>query len=182
MIKLYKEKDDWKNATNYLKIYFKVNNKKDNRRLGLYRIQESRILDKNKDYKDSRKLLEQAFDLDNQLFICYYFLGNSFAKESNQVYDNAVEIEKNIEGSLEKDEQSQKLKLEAENILSKAIPMWSYFIENMPDYSWMILPTLKDALQALNRYDDIEKILIQSNKSNSNVDFLFHLADFYANE
>ena len=59
--------------------------------------------------------------------------------------------------------------------------MWSHFIENMPDYSWMILPTLKDALQALNRYDEIEKILLKSTKG-KNVDILSHLADFYANK
>ena len=53
------------------------------------------------------------------------------------------------------------MKLEAENILSKAITMWGHFIESMPEYSWLILHTLKDALQALHRYDDIEKFLIQ---------------------
>ena len=61
--------------------------------------------------------------------------------------------------------------------------MWSHFIENMPNYSWMILPTLKDALQALHRYDDIEKLLIQTeNKNQNNLDIVSHLADFYANK
>jgi len=60
--------------------------------------------------------------------------------------------------------------------------MWVHFIENMPDYSWLILPTLKDALQALGRYDDIEKFLIQiKNKNSNNIDIISHLADFYAN-
>ena len=48
--------------------------------------------------------------------------------------------------------------------MSKSIPIWSHFIENMPEYSWMILPTLKDALQALHRYDDIEKMLLNSDE------------------
>ena len=88
-----------------------------------------------------------------------------------------------MNGSLKKNDQSQKLKVEAEDMLGKAIPMWGYFIENMPDYSWMILPTLKDALQALHRYDDIEKLLITANKKNKkNVDILSHLADYYANK
>ena len=61
--------------------------------------------------------------------------------------------------------------------------MWGHFIENMPEYSWMILPTLKDALQALHRYDDIEKMLINTkNKNQNNIDVLSHLADFYANK
>mgnify|MGYP001459208881 CR=1 FL=1 len=60
--------------------------------------------------------------------------------------------------------------------------MWGHFIENMPEYSWMILPTLKDALQALHRYDDIEKLLIQAEKNENNLDIMSHLADFYANK
>ena len=55
------------------------------------------------------------------------------------------------------------------NILAKAITMWGHFIENMPEYSWMILPTLKDALQALHRYDDIEKLLIQTENKNNTI-------------
>ena len=110
-------------------------------------------------------------------------LGNSFANESNAIYDSAIKIDDNSNGSLDDNNQSQKLKLEAESTLSKAIPMWGHFIENMPDYSWLILPTLKDALQALHRYDDIEKMLINTkNKNENNIDILSHLADFYANK
>ena len=50
----------------------------------------------NKDFKISRELLEDAFDLDSSLFICYYFLGNSFANESNEIYDSAINIEQDI--------------------------------------------------------------------------------------
>ena len=82
--------------------------------------------------------------LNLNLHICYYFLGNTFAQESNQVYDEAVAIGKDSNGSLEKADQSQKNIVNAEDILTKAIPMWSHFIENMPDYSWMILPVLKE--------------------------------------
>ena len=105
-------------------------------------------------------------NLNSDLNICYYFMGNAFADESNSIYDSAIELENEVEGSLEKNEQSQKLKVDAENILAKAITMWGHFIENMPEYSWMILPTLKDALQALHRYDDIEKMLINTKNKN----------------
>ena len=41
----------------------------------------------------------------------------------------------------------------------------------------------KRCLQALHRYDDIEKLLIQTeNKNNNNIDIASHLADFYANK
>tara|TARA_B100000029_G_scaffold256075_1_gene252837 strand:- start:811 stop:2028 length:1218 start_codon:yes stop_codon:yes gene_type:complete len=182
LINLFKQKNDWKNATNYLKIYLKTHNQNDDDKIALYKIQEGRILDLNKDFELSRKLFEESLDLNNNLFICYFFIGNSYASESNEVYNDAITIEENLDGSLEKNEQSQKLKLDAENLLTKSIPMWSHFIENMPEYSWMILPTLKDALQALNRYDDIEDILIRANDKKNNVDLLSHLADFYANK
>ena len=182
LIELHKLKNDWENATKFLKIFFKSKNNINNRRLALYKIQEGRVLFKNKNFKESRKLFEESLELSNDLNICYYFIGNSFANESNVIYDSAVELENNSEGSLDKDDQSQKLKLEAEKTLAQAIPMWGHFIENMPEYSWMILPTLQDALQALHRYDDIEKMLIETkNKNQNNIDILSHLADFYAN-
>ena len=183
LIKLYKEIDDWANATEYLKILLEMNNNMNYAKLALYKVQEGRVLLKNNDFNLSREAFEEALNLNSDLNICYYFMGNAFADESNSIYDSAIELENEVEGSLEKNEQSQKLKVDAENILAKAITMWGHFIENMPEYSWMILPTLKDALQALHRYDDIEKLLIQTeNKNQNNIDIVSHLADFYANK
>ena len=164
-------------------MLFEINNHQNDTKLALYKIQQGRILLKNNEFNSSREKLEDAFSIDNNLSICYYFIGNTFADESNAIYDQAIKLDNQIEGSLEKNEQSQKLKVDAEHILAKAITMWGHFIENMPDYSWMILPTLKDALQALHRYDDIEKLLIQTgDKNQDNLDIVSHLADFYANK
>ena len=117
------------------------------------------------------------------MFISYYFLGNTYKEESNFIFNKSIEVKEDNSGSLENNEKSEKLKEKAEKILSKAILMWVHFIENMPEYSWLILPTMKDALQALNRYDDIEKILMQiKNKNSHNLDIISHLADFYANK
>ena len=160
-----------------------MKNKVDYTKLALYKIQEGRTLLKNNDFNQSREAFEEALNVNEDLNICYYFMGNAFADESNSIYDSAVQLENEVEVILEKNEQSQKLKVDAENILAKAITMWGHFIENMPEYSWMILPTLKDALQALHRYDDIEKLLIQTeNKNQNNLDIVSHLADFYANK
>ena len=156
LIKLYKQIDDWANATEYLKILFEMNNNMNYAKLALYKVQEGRVLLKNNDFNLSREAFEEALNLNSDLNICYYFMGNAFADESNSIYDSAIELENEVEGSLEKNEQSQKLKVDAENILAKAITMWGHFIENMPEYSWLILSTLKDALQALNKYNDID--------------------------
>ncbi len=184
LIKLYKECNDWENATEYLKTLFKIKNITDNERLALYKIQIGRIHLKNEEFVLARNLFEESMELASHLYVGYLFIGNSFAEESNIIYDNSIELDDELNGSLEKSEESKKMKLEAENILSKAITMWGHFIESMPEYSWLILPTLKDALQALHRYDDIEKFLIQADNNNkkNNVDILSHLADFYANK
>ena len=183
LIKLYKSINDWSNATEFLKMLFEINNNINHTKLALYKVQEGRVLLKNNDFNLSREAFEEALNLNSDLNICYYFIGNAFADESNYIYDSAIALDKEADNSLEKNEQSQKIKVDAENILAKAITMWGHFIENMPEYSWMILPTLKDALQALHRYDDIEKLLIQTeNKNNNNIDIVSHLADFYANK
>ncbi len=183
LIRMYKDINDWTNATEYLKMLFEMNKNTNYTKLALYKIQEGRILLKNNDFNSSRDAFEEALNLNSELNVSYYFIGNAFADESNYIYDSALVLDNESDISLEKNEQSQKLKVDAENILAKAITMWGHFIENMPEYSWMILPTLKDALQALHRYDDIEKLLIQTkNKNDNSLDIVYHLADFYANK
>ncbi len=182
LIQLYKKSNDWDNAIKYLKDYFSIIGKYDNNKLALYKIQLARFSILNNDFESARSLLERALDLDNELFIVYYFLGNTFAAESNFIFNKSISKD-NDNNSLSIENDKNTNRLEAEKILTKAIPMWVHFIENMPQYSWMILPTLKDALQALNRYEDIEKYLIQINmKKTNDVDILSHLADFYANK
>ena len=182
LIRLYKKSNDWDNAIKYLKDYFSIIGKYDNNKLALYKIQRARYSILDEDFESSRMLLEKALDLDNDLFIIYYFLGNTFAAESNFIFNKSINQENN-HNSLSIENEKNTNYLEAEKVLTKAIPMWIHFIENMPQYSWMILPTLQDALQALNRYEDIEKYLIQINmKKTNDVDILSHLADFYANK
>jgi len=184
VIKLYKQLNDWPNAIKYLKLLFEIRGKKDNKKLALYKIQEGRILVENSLFEKARDSFEKALEIDSNLYVAYYFIGNSYATESNEVYEKGISIDtQNIDNSLSMEEESQQYKIEAEKILKNAIPLWVDFIEHMPEYSWMILPTLKDALQALDEYEKIEKYLIQVNRSNpNNVDILSHLADFYANK
>jgi len=184
LIKLYRNNDNWSNAIECLKLIFKLRNKVDNHLLALYKVQKGRsILNKNK-FDKSREIFEKALDIDSNLYITYFFIGNTYKDESNYMYNKFIKLKEGDDpDTLEKEEKLQKYKANAENLLNKAIPMWIHFIENMPAYSWLILSTLKDALQALNRYNDIEKILIQiKNKNSNNIDIISHLADFYANK
>ena len=157
IIKLYKELDDWPNAIKYLKIFFDISGKMDKRKLALYKIQSGRNLVRNNKFEEARESFEKAFEIDGSLFVAYYFIGNSYASESNAIYEKGAKIDKeNIDNSLSLEEESKQFKIEAEKVLINAVPMWVHFIENAPEYAWMILPTLKDALQALNEYEKIE--------------------------
>ena len=102
---------------------------------------------KNKKFDESREFFEKSLDICPDLKICFFLIGNSYAQESNSIYDRALELENDVKSGLDTNNEVKKLKLDAESTLAKAIPMWGYFIENMPEYSWMILPTLKDALK-----------------------------------
>ena len=183
LIKLYKNQDDWVNAISSLKLYFKLKNKDDDHMLGLYNIQMGRSLLKQSKYNDAREIFEKAINLDNELYIAYYFIGNSLKEESNYVFEKAQNLKNQTIESLENNEKEKIHIKEAEKLLNKAILMWVHFIEDMPEYSWLILATLEDALQALDRYDDIENILIKiKDKNSNNIDIISHLADFYANK
>ena len=184
IIKLYRNKDDWSNAIKYLNLYFKKNNKNDSHMLALYEIQRGRSILKNEDFDKARNIFEGALELDENLYIIYYFIGNTYKAESNFKFNRAIELSKiDNADTLENIELIETCKKDAQKLLGKAIPMWIHFIEYMPHYSWVILPTLKDALQALDRYGDLEKVLIKiKNKDSSNVDIISHLADFYANK
>ena len=68
-------------------------------------------------------------------------------------------------------------------LLSKAIPLWVHFLEINPEQSWLVLPLLKDALFALDRYSEVETILLKIiEKFPENTEVLASLADYYSNQ
>ena len=58
--------------------------------------------------------------------------------------------------------------------------MWINYAKLKPESSWMVIHLLKDALFALNRYNEIETILKEIlDKDSDNVDVIASLADYY---
>ena len=58
--------------------------------------------------------------------------------------------------------------------------MWTKFTEKNSDQSWLVLPKIKDALFALNRFNEIEEVLKEIlSKNPDNVNVLSSLADFH---
>ena len=107
----------------------------------------------------------------------YFFIAETFSKESEEYFQEA---EKNDDRN--SDEYKKYLNKALES-LSKAIPMWIKYANSNPKQSWMVIHLLKDALFALDRYNELEQILkniIQ--KDNNNSEVVATLADMYAHK
>ena len=183
LITLYKMENNWKESTEFLKLYFDKTGKKDNHKLALYKVQNARMEIHRKNFKESREILERALNIDDSFALVYYFMGKTYSEESNVDYDKAIELDKKGLNSLKDKEVYNTYVENAKKILSKAIPMWTNFLELDSDNSWLVLPLLKDALYALDRYSEVEDILSKLlNLYPDNIEILASLADYYSNK
>ena len=173
----YREKQDWAKAGEYFEKYQKLTNKEDKHKLALYKIQEGRIYIKNKKFEDARKTFEDALNI-SDIAVAYYFIGNSFSGESEEEYQKSVEKDSvNKPASDEKIDYMEK----AKELLGKAIPMWIRYAELNPEQAWMVIHLLKDGLFALDRYSEIENILKQILKNDSdNIEVIASLSEIYS--
>ena len=173
----YREKQDWAKAGEYFEKYQKLTNKEDKHKLALYKIQEGRIHIKNKKFEDARKTFEDALNI-SDIAVAYYFIGNSFSGESEEEYQKSVEKDSaNNPASDEKTDYMEK----AKELLGKAIPIWIRYAELNPEQAWMVIHLLKDGLFALDRYSEIENILKQILKNDSdNIEVIASLSEIYS--
>ena len=180
LINYFKKKEDWEKASKFLHQYQEITQTQDSHLVALYKLQEGRVALKKQDYKNSRKLFEKSLEIDSELSPGYLFLGNSYADESEIAYKNAMKIdEKEFQTPEEKQHYTEYVNT-AKQQLARAIPMWVQFTERDPEQSWLVLPKIKDALFALNRFNEIEVVLREILKRDTdNVDALSSLADFY---
>ena len=180
LVMFYREFGDWKKAGEYLVRLQNAIDQIDDRKVGLYKIQEGRISLEKSQFDTARSLFQEALRIEETLGTAYYFLGNSFVEESEQSYELSVRIDERSSQSVEDQKQYNESLEKAKILLSKAIPMWTRFTEMEPHLSWMVIPKLKDALFAMERYNEIESILkLILTKDSDNTDALATLADFY---
>ena len=173
----YREKQDWAKAGEYFKKYQKLTNKEDKHKLALYKIQEGRIYIKNKKFEDARKTFEDALSI-SDIAVAYYFIGNSFSGESEEEYQKSVE--KDTSNRPDSDEKTDYME-KAKELLGKAIPMWIRYAELNPEQAWIVIHLLKDGLFALDRYSEIENILKQILKNDSdNIEVIASLSEIYS--
>ena len=180
LIKIYKKLNDWSKATEYLLKLNKINNAENSNEVGKFKIQEGRQLLKLEEFSHSRELFKEALSIDESLFRAYLYIGNSYAKESDKIYTQSQSYNPVKTDNIEDQEKYEDSYTKAKNLLGKAITMWVQYIEHSSIDAGKIINSIKDALYALNRFDELEKILkniIQSHPEN--IHALTHLADYY---
>jgi len=173
LVFFYQSKGDWLNSKKYLELRLQYSGSKDSHKLSLYKIQEGRAFLQENNFQAARDCFENALNINNDCIIAHYFIGDSFSQESDMAYNNA---QKNKTNSNE----YESLITDAKDLLSKAIDNWVDYAKLKPESSWMVIHLLRDALFALDRYNEIELILkdILANDSD-NVDIIAALADYY---
>ena len=110
-------------------------------------------------------------------------MAKTYSEESNLIYEKAQEVEEKGLDKYGNQESYNNFIKEAKDLLSKSVPLWTHFCEISPNKSWFVLPLLKDALFALDRYSELEDILIKLNeKFSDNIEILISLADYYSHK
>jgi len=174
----YREKHEWDKAGEYLEKYQKQTNKEDKNKLALYKIQEGRILIKNKKFKEARQTFESALNISSDLAVTYYFIGNSYSSESEEEYQKSLGTDAVSQTVTQENSDYME---KAKELLGKAIPMWIRYAELKPKQAWMVIHLLKDGLFALNRYSEFEEILKRILKSDSdNIEVIASLSEIYS--
>lgn len=176
--RFYQKNQDWTNAGKYFHKYQKLTNKIDHHKLALYKIQEGRLLINDKKFIESRKKFEEALNINNDLAVAYYFIGNSYSGESEGAYQESINYQ-SLPSSKTSDKTVNMDK--AKELLSRAIPMWIKYAELRPEQAWMVIHLLKDALFALDRYSEFEDILKQILKNdNDNIEVIASLSEIFS--
>ena len=175
LVFFYQSSGDWLNSKKYLDLRLQYSGRKDSHKLSLYKIQEGRAFLMDNKFRAARDCFENALNIDNDCVIAHYFIGDSYSQESDRAYNNA---QKNKSDSNQNEYDS--LIKDAKDLLAKAIDNWVDYAKLKPESSWMVIHLLRDALFALDRYNEIEVILkdILANDSD-NVDIIAALADYY---
>lgn len=168
LVKVYCKIQDWCNASVFLQKHQKITNNIDNHKVGLYKIQEGRILIKKNMFNEARQKFEEALEICSDLAAAYYFMGNSYSAESEVAYQKSLKNKIDIVfDEYDNDNDNDKLN-DATSLLDKAIPMWVKYAEIKPKQAWMVIHLLKDALFALDKYSEFENILKQIIENDGN--------------
>ena len=173
LIKFYREISDWKNAVKLYEQKQSFSGNHNTKKLALFKIQYGRQLLKKSLFNESRQIFKEALEIEKDIPAAYYFIGSSYAQESQNLFQEEKD------NKFDDDNPSEKVK----DLLNSAIPMWIKYTELKPECSWLVIHLLKDSLFALNRYHEMESILENIIKKDSdNFEVIASLADIYSSK
>ena len=92
LIMFHKKLNQWDKASNYLEKLNKINDTDDSHKLGLFIIQEGRILQNNKEFQLARNKFEKALSVQPDLSASYFFIAETFSKESEEYFQEAEKM------------------------------------------------------------------------------------------
>jgi len=177
LIDFHMKLNDWEKATEYLETLQRITKNPNQHKLGLFTIQQGRIFLEKNNFNSARRKFEKSLAIDSTLTASYYFIAESHSKESDKYFNRAEKIDD------KNSDEYKKLFDQALVSLSNAIPMWIKYSKSKPKQSWMVIHLLKDALFALDRYDELEYILKEIlDNDNNNSEVIASLADMYAHK
>jgi len=177
LIKFYSYIGKWTESTEFLSKLHKVTKKPDIHKMALFIIQDGRVLQGEGKFSLAREKFEKSLEVFPDLSASYFFIAETYAQESEEYFQKAEKIA-DPNSDLNKEQLDKAL-----NFLSKAVPMWIKYSKTNPNQSWMVIHLLKDALFALNRYDELEHILKEIiDKDNKNSEVIASLADMFAHK
>jgi len=177
LIKFYSYIGKWTESTDFLSKLHKVTKKPDIHKMALFIIQDGRVLQGEGKFSLAREKFEKSLEVFPDLSASYFFIAETYAQESEEYFQKAEKIA-DPNSDLNKEQLDKAL-----NFLSKAVPMWIKYSKTNPNQSWMVIHLLKDALFALNRYDELEHILKEIiDKDNKNSEVIASLADMFAHK
>ena len=180
LVRFNREIREWEKAGNYLSQYYKVTGNPDTQRLGLYKIQEGRMAFKEKDYKLAIRKYSDALKIAPSLHEANYFIGNVHAAQSEHSFSIGMEAEESSHLSKKGMKTYKNAMDEAKGKLSSAVAEWTIYTKHDPVNAWLVLSKLRDALFALERFDEIEIILKNIlSVAPDNVDAMESLANYY---
>ncbi len=180
LLNIHKSNNEWAKATKHLVQLQKVQGIENSNEIGKYKIQEGKTLLHDSEFSKSRQLFEEALNIEDSLSEAYFFIGNSYAQESEISYKKAMKYNNLSSSEKDKDSDYNQALTQAKDLLAKSIPMWVQFGEMAPDRAGKIINRLKDALFALNRFDELENILKRILENDpDNTDVISSLAEYY---
>ena len=85
--------NDWNKACLYLEKLQKINNNSDTHKLGLFIIQEGRMLQNEGKFDLARNKFEKALSIHPDLSAAYYFIAETYSKESEKYFQKTENID-----------------------------------------------------------------------------------------